>query len=102
MIACKLFEAFTAIETARALLWKASWLSKTNFPGDLTTSLASKVYATSQAVKHTAEMVQVLGAYGISREYHLEKLMRDAKPLQMMDGANEILTLKAAAELTKD
>jgi alkylation response protein AidB-like acyl-CoA dehydrogenase len=46
-------------------------------------------------------MVQVLGAYGISREYHLEKLMRDAKPLQMMDGANEILTLKAAAELTK-
>jgi alkylation response protein AidB-like acyl-CoA dehydrogenase len=35
MIACKLFEAFTAIETARALLWKASWLSKTNFPGDL-------------------------------------------------------------------
>jgi alkylation response protein AidB-like acyl-CoA dehydrogenase len=102
MIACKLFEAFTAIETARALLWKASWLSKTNFPGDLTTSLASKVYATSQAVKHTAEMVQVLGAYGISREYQLEKLMRDAKPLQMMDGANEILTLKAAAELTKD
>ncbi len=102
MIACKLFEAFTAIETARALLWKASWLSKTSFPGDLKTSLASKVYATSQAVRHTAEMVQILGAYGISREYHLEKLMRDAKPLQMMDGANEILTLKAAAELTKE
>ncbi len=102
LIAFKLFEAFQAIESARAILWKASWLTKTSFPGDLKLSLAAKVYATNQAVKHTAEMVQVLGGYGISKEYHLEKYMRDAKPLQIMDGANEILTLKAAAELTKD
>ena len=101
LIASKLFEAYTAIESARALLWKASWLSKTSFPGDLKTSLAAKIYATTQAVRHTAEMVQVLGAYGISKEYHLEKYMRDAKPLQMMDGANEILMLKAATELFK-
>lgn len=102
LIASKLFEAFQAIESARAILWKASWLTKTSFPGDLKLSLAAKVYATNQAVKHTAEMVQVLGGYGISKEYHLEKYMRDAKPLQIMDGTNEILTLKAAAELTKD
>jgi alkylation response protein AidB-like acyl-CoA dehydrogenase len=44
-------------------------------------------------------MVQTLGAYGVSKEYPLEKLMRDTKPLQVMDGANEILMLKAAREL---
>jgi acyl-CoA dehydrogenase len=99
LIASKLFKAHMAIESARALLWKASWLSKTTFPGDLKTSLAGKIYATTEAVKHTSEMVQVLGAYGISREYQVEKCMRDTKPLQMMDGANEILMLKAAREL---
>jgi alkylation response protein AidB-like acyl-CoA dehydrogenase len=99
LIASKLFKAHMAIESARALLWKASWLSKTTFPGDLKTSLAGKIYATTEAVKHTSEMVQALGAYGISREYQVEKCMRDTKPLQMMDGANEILMLKAAREL---
>ncbi|MBU2548191.1 MAG: acyl-CoA dehydrogenase family protein [Proteobacteria bacterium] len=102
LITAKLFDAYTAIETARALLWKASWLSAQNFPGDLALSLTAKVYATRQAVRHTAEMVQVLGSYGISREYLLEKMMRDAKPLEMMDGANEVLALKAAAELIGD
>jgi alkylation response protein AidB-like acyl-CoA dehydrogenase len=99
LITEKLFNAHIAIESARALLLKASWLSKTSFPGDLKTSLAAKIYATNEAVRHTAEMVQTLGAYGVSKEYPLEKLMRDTKPLQVMDGANEILMLKAAREL---
>lgn len=99
LIAEKLFNTHAAIETARALLWKASWLSMTSFPGDLVTSLTAKIYATRQAVIQTAEMVQVLGAYGISKEYKVEKFMRDAKPLQMMDGANEVLMMKAASEL---
>jgi alkylation response protein AidB-like acyl-CoA dehydrogenase len=102
LIAEKLFNIHTAIETARTLLWKASWISMTNFPGDLAASLTAKIYATRQAVKHTAEMVQVLGAYGISREYKVEKFMRDAKPLEMMDGANEVLMMKAAFELIAD
>jgi butyryl-CoA dehydrogenase len=90
---------YTAIESARAFLWKGSWLSKTAFPGDLKTSLAAKIYATDQAVKHTAEMVQVLGGYGISREYTVEKYARDAKLLKIMDGTNETLMMKAAALL---
>jgi len=101
LVANKLFEIYQAIESARAMLWKASWLSKIKFPGDLKLSLACKVYATNQAVKHTAEMVQVLGGYGISKEYPLEKLARDAKLLRIMDGTNEILTLKASAYLEK-
>jgi len=101
LIAAKLFEIFQAIESARALLWKASWLSRLKFPGDLKMSLAAKVYATNQAVKQTAEMMQVLGGYGISKEYPLEKYARDSQLLKIMDGTNEILTLKAAAYLEK-
>jgi len=101
LIANKLFEIFQAIESARAFLWKASWLSKQQFPGDLKMSLAAKVYATNQAVKHTAEMVQALGGYGISKEYPLEKYARDSMLLKIMDGTNEILTLKASSLLEK-
>jgi alkylation response protein AidB-like acyl-CoA dehydrogenase len=99
LVTKKLFDTFTAIESARAFLWKASWLCKTRFPGDLKMSLAAKIYATEQAVRHTAEMVQVLGGYGISKEYPLEKYARDAKLLPIMDGTNETLLIKAAALL---
>jgi len=101
LIASKLFEIFQAIESARAFLWKASWLSKQKFPGDLKTSLAAKVYATNQAVRQTSEMVQVLAGYGISKEYPLEKYARDSQLTRIMDGTNEILTMKAAAYLEK-
>ncbi len=99
MITKKLFDVFVAIESARAFLWKASWLCKTSFPGDLKMSLAAKIHATEQAVRHTAEMVQVLGGYGISKEYPLEKYARDANLLPIMDGTNQTLLLKAAALL---
>ncbi len=99
LTAAKLFECWQAIESARAFLWKGSWLSKNKFLGDVKTSLAAKVYATNQAVKQTAEMIQVLGGYGISKEYPVEKFARDANLLKIMDGANDILIAKAAAFL---
>jgi len=99
LIAEKLLNAFIAIESSRAFLQKGSWLCNTGFPGDLKTSLAAKIYATDQAVKHSAEMVQVLGGYGISRDHPLEKHMRDAKLLQIMDGTNETLMMKAGSLL---
>ena len=95
----KLFECHQAIEAARAYLWKGSWLSKQSFPGDLKTSLGAKIFATELAVKHTAEMVQVLGGYGISKEYPVEKYARDALLLRIMDGTNETLMSKAAQHL---
>lgn len=95
----KLFECAMAIEAARAYLWKGSWLSKERFPGDLKTSLGAKIFATELAVKHTAEMVQVLGGYGISKEYPVEKYARDALLLRIMDGTNETLMNKAAKQL---
>ena len=98
-VAKKLFECHMAIEAARAYLQKGSWLSKESFPGDLKTSLGAKIFATELAVKHTAEMVQVLGGYGISKEYPVEKYARDALLLRIMDGTNETLMNKAAAHL---
>ena len=50
-------------------------------------------------MKHTAEMVQVLGGYGISKEYPVEKYARDALLLRIMDGTNETLMNKAAQHL---
>ncbi|MFH1537435.1 MAG: acyl-CoA dehydrogenase family protein [bacterium] len=93
----KLFECFQAIEAARGLLWKASWTLAKKFMGDLKISAAARVFATNMAMKHTVEMVQVLGGYGISKEYTIEKYMRDAKLLQIMDATNEIMTIKGAA-----
>jgi len=99
LIAGKLFDIHTAIETARHQLWKASWLSKKQFPGDLKTSITARVYASEQAARQCAEMVQVFGGYGISKEYPVEKYARDATLLRIMDGTNETLMLKAASLL---
>lgn len=98
-VAFRLFEAFQSIEAARGLLWKASWVLGNTGLGDLKMSAAARVFATNMAMKHTVEMVQILGGYGISKEYALEKYMRDAKLLQIMDATNEIMTIKGAALL---
>jgi alkylation response protein AidB-like acyl-CoA dehydrogenase len=95
LVGRKMFEAHAAIETARALLWKGSWHTAQQFPGDLTTSLTAKIYATEEAALHTGEMMQVLGGYGLTREYPVEKYVRDAAMLRVMDGTNDTLMLKA-------
>jgi alkylation response protein AidB-like acyl-CoA dehydrogenase len=98
-IAINLLRCYQAIESARAFLWKGSWLATKEFPGDLKTSLAAKTFATEQAITHTIEMMHILGAYGISKEYAVEKYCRDAQLLRIMDGTNETLMNKAAALL---
>jgi len=98
-VAFKLFETFHAIEAARGFLWKASWKLANIYLGDLKFSAGARVFATNMAMKHTVEMIQVLGGYGISKEFALEKYMRDAKLLQIMDATNEIMTIKGAALL---
>lgn len=96
-IGFRLFECWQAIEACRALLWKASWTLAKQFMGDLKLSATARVFATNMAMKHTVEMVQVFGGYGISKEYNIEKYMRDAKLLQIMDATNEIMSMKAIA-----
>ena len=101
LVSRKLFGIHAAIESTRALLWKGSWHCAQNFPGDLKTSVTAKILATSLAVKHTSEMVQVLGGYGISRDYKLEKYMRDAVLLTIMDGTNDTLMLEVMGQFTR-
>lgn len=97
LVARRLFAIQSAIESCRALLWKGSWHSATHFPGDLQTSVTAKILSTTLAAKHTGEMVQVLGGYGITRDYKLEKHLRDAQLLTIMDGTNDTLMMAIMA-----
>jgi len=94
----KLFDAYRHIEAARALLWKSSWLISTGQP-HLPTAMAARTFASDMAMHVTADMVQIFGGYGISKEHPVEKFYRDAKLLQIMDGTNEVVSLRAAEEL---
>ncbi len=94
----KLFDAYRQIEAARALLWKSSWLLSTGQP-HLPTAMAARTVASDMAMQVTADMVQIFGGYGISKEHPVEKFYRDAKLLQIMDGTNEVVSLKAAEQL---
>ncbi len=94
----KLFNAYRQIEAARALLWKSSWLISIGQP-HIPTAMAARTLASDMAVQVTADMVQIFGGYGISKEHPVEKFYRDAKLLQIMDGTNEVVSLKAAEEL---
>ena len=98
VIKMKLFNAFRQIEASRALLWKSSWLLNTGKP-HLPTAMAGRTLASDMAMQVTADMVQVFGGYGISKENPVEKFYRDAKLLQIMDGTNEVVSLRAAEEL---
>ena len=92
-IGMKLFDAFQIIEAARAIIWKVSWVNGHQFPGDISLTAAARCFTTNQAMRVTAEMIQVLGAYGITKEYHLEKYMRDAKLTQIEDGAVDTMAV---------
>jgi len=88
-IAFKLADMATEIEAARLLVYRAAWLKDQGM--DYATSAAmAKVYASEVAMKHTVEAVQVHGGYGFVKEYHVERLMRDAKITQIYEGTSEI------------
>ena len=69
------------------------------FGSSLPTAMAARTFASDMAMQVTDDMVQVFGGYGISKENTVEKFYRDAKLLQIMDGTNEVVSLRAAEEL---
>jgi alkylation response protein AidB-like acyl-CoA dehydrogenase len=99
LVARRLFEINSAILSMRALLYQGSWHCKSQFPGNLINSVTAKITASKLARKHTAEMVQVLGGYGVSKDYRLEKYMRDAPLLEIMDGTNDTLMMELIPKL---
>ncbi|MFT4660170.1 MAG: alkylation response protein AidB-like acyl-CoA dehydrogenase [Patiriisocius sp.] len=88
-IAFKLADMATEIELSRLLCLKAAWLKDNGKDYVLAGSMA-KVFASETAMKTATEAVQVHGGYGFVKEYHVERLMRDAKITQIYEGTSEV------------
>ena len=96
----KLAEMATKIETARLICLKAAWEKDQHL--DYTTSAAmAKLYASDTAMWVTTEAVQVHGGYGFVKEFHVERLMRDAKITQIYEGTSEIQKMVIGRSITK-
>lgn len=85
----KLADMATEIDAARLMCLRAAWLKDNGMNFDKESAMA-KLYASEIAMKTTVEAVQVHGGYGYVKEYHVERLMRDAKITQIYEGTSEI------------
>lgn len=99
-IAFKLADMATEIEAARLLVHRAAWLKDQGKDYGLAASMA-KVFASEVAMRTTVEAVQVHGGYGYVKEYHVERLMRDAKITQIYEGTSEIQRVVISRNILK-
>ncbi len=99
-IAFKLADMATDIEAAKMLVYRAAWLKDAGKDYNQAGAMA-KLYASSVAMKHTVEAVQVHGGYGFVKEYHVERLMRDAKITQIYEGTSEVQKIVISRGLLK-
>jgi alkylation response protein AidB-like acyl-CoA dehydrogenase len=99
-IAFKLADMATEIDAARLLCLKAAWLKDNGKNYDRASAMA-KVFASETAMKTTVEAVQVHGGYGFVKEYHVERLMRDAKITQIYEGTSEIQRIVISRSILK-
>ena len=99
-IAFKLADMATEIEASRLLCMKAAWLKDNGQNYDKIGAMA-KVFASETAMKTTVEAVQVHGGYGFVKEYHVERLMRDAKITQIYEGTSEIQRIVISRSILK-
>ncbi len=100
-IAFKLADMATEIEAARLLCLKAAQVKDAGENFDLESSMA-KLFASRVAMETTIEAVQIHGGYGFVKEYHVERLMRDAKITQIYEGTSEIQKIVISRALLKD
>lgn len=100
-IAFKLADMATQIECARLLVYKAAAQKDAGENSDLSSSMA-KLYASEVAMKQTVEAVQIHGGYGFVKEYHVERLMRDAKITQIYEGTSEVQRIVISRSILKD
>ena len=99
-IAFKLADMYTAIEAARYLVMKAAWDKDQGNNYDVSSAMA-KLYASKVAMEHSVEAVQIHGGNGFVKDYHVERLMRDAKITQIYEGTSEIQKIVISRSLTK-
>ncbi|WP_350019695.1 acyl-CoA dehydrogenase [Priestia flexa] len=99
-IAFKLADMATSIEAARLLTYQAAWLEGEGLPYGKESAM-SKLYAGDTAMKVTTEAVQVFGGYGYTKDYPVERYMRDAKITQIYEGTQEVQRLVISRYLSK-
>ena len=90
----------TEIDAARLLCFRAAWLKDNALNYDKESAMA-KVFASETAMKTTTEAVQIHGGYGFVKEYHVERLMRDAKITQIYEGTSEIQRIIISRSILK-
>jgi len=100
-IAFKLADMATQIEAARMLCIKAAWEKDQKLNYDLSGAMA-KLYAADMAMAVTVEAVQIHGGYGFVKDYHVERLMRDAKITQIYEGTSEIQKIVISRSILQD
>ncbi len=96
----KLADMATRIDAARLLCLKAAWEKDHGMNYDISSSMA-KVYASETAMWVTVEAVQIHGGYGYVKEYHVERLMRDAKITQIYEGTSEVQRIVISRNILK-
>jgi alkylation response protein AidB-like acyl-CoA dehydrogenase len=96
----KLADMATRIEAARLLCLKAAWEKDQGIDYTLSSSMA-KVFASETAMWVTTEAVQVHGGYGYVKEYHVERMMRDAKITQIYEGTSEVQRIVIGRQILK-
>lgn len=100
-IAFKLAEMATDIEAARHMVMKAAWEKDQRVNYD-TSSAMAKLFASRIAMEHTIEAVQIHGGNGFVKDYHVERLMRDAKITQIYEGTSEIQIMVISRSILKN
>ncbi len=100
LIQAKLAQMSMKIDAARLLIYKAAWLRDNGFD-HIQEASEAKLFATTIANEITREAVQIHGGYGYVREYHVERMMRDAKVTEIYEGTSEIQHLVIAREIMK-
>ncbi len=99
-IAFMLAEMATEIEASRLLCLHAAWEKDNNLKYDVSSAVA-KLYAAEKAMKITTDAVQIHGGYGFVKEYHVERLMRDAKITQIYEGTSQIQKIVISRSILK-
>jgi alkylation response protein AidB-like acyl-CoA dehydrogenase len=101
VIAFKLADMYTEITAARHLVMKAAWDKDQGNNYDVSSAMA-KLYASKVAMEHTVEAVQIHGGNGFVKDYHVERLMRDAKITQIYEGTSEIQKIVISRSILRD
>ena len=99
-IAFKLADMATEIDAARLLVWRAAWMARNGVPFIAGEGSMSKLKAGEVAVWVTEQAIQILGGYGYTREYPVERWHRDAKIFTIFEGTSEIQRLVIARDIS--